>query len=53
MAQVNGFKGRVGVAIRELIGKDYYNLCENKTYFNETLISLSNRPLNFTSRGPE
>ena len=49
MVEVQSFQGTVGVGLRELNKEEYYTLCFDKSYFNKTVQSLANQPLNFTS----
>ena len=49
MKEINGFKGTIGVGLRELSSEDNYKLCKNVTNVNETIKSLSNQLLNFSS----
>ena len=49
MSAVDGFAGTVGIGLREVTVEDSRNYCHNKTYFNNTFLTLTQQPWNFSS----
>ena len=49
MKEVGGFRGKVGIGLREVKLSDAEEYCFNKTLFNNTFSKYSQEPFNFTT----